>query len=84
MSELEAMIMPEEAPNGENMQLEFNYRIPYWQSKYEVKYDLLPIDNDKTLAFVLNQPKSSSSEFILQFYVDCKDSTMGNITSSVQ
>ncbi|KAF5949262.1 hypothetical protein HYC85_011255 [Camellia sinensis] len=81
LCELEAMIVPEVALNGENMQLEFNYRIPYWQSKYEVKYDLLPIDNDKTLAFVLNQPKSSSSEFILQFYVDCKDSTMGNITS---
>ncbi|CAL5390931.1 unnamed protein product [Camellia sinensis] len=40
LCELEAMIMPEVAPNGENMQLEFNYRIPYWQSKYEVKYDL--------------------------------------------
>ncbi|XP_028099478.1 uncharacterized protein LOC114299001 [Camellia sinensis] len=70
--ELEAMIKPKVAPNGENVQLKFKGRIPYRQSP-EVKYELVPIDNDKTLNLVLNEPKRSSSKYLLQFYVYCKE-----------
>lgn len=83
LRELEAMIMPKVAPNGENVELKFKCRFPSWESINEVKYELVPIDNDEDLAFVLNQPKSSWSKYTLQFYVDWDESMMGNITSSV-
>ncbi|KAL7218557.1 hypothetical protein ACSBR2_011761 [Camellia fascicularis] len=89
LGELEAMIMPKVAPTGENVQLKFKCRIPYWQSKYEVKYDLVEIVDDDTLALVLNKSKSSWSELTLQFNVEWDESTTpvgggGSFTQSLK
>ncbi|KAI8010305.1 hypothetical protein LOK49_LG06G01067 [Camellia lanceoleosa] len=77
LHELEAMIMPKVAPNG-NVQLEFKCRFPSWESINDVKYELVPIDNDEDLAFVLNQPKSSWSKYTLQFYVHARNNTFAD------
>ncbi|XP_028082052.1 uncharacterized protein LOC114283438 isoform X4 [Camellia sinensis] len=68
LRQLKAMIKPEMALNEENVQLKFNYRIPRQQSS-GLRYALAPINDDKTLNLVLDEPKRLSSILTLEFYV---------------
>lgn len=68
LRQLEAMIKPEMALNEENVQPKFNYRIPRQQSS-GLRYAVAPINDDKTLNLVLDEPKRLSSILTLEFYV---------------